>query len=161
MPGCGGQQLSEPSDGVSEAVVAATAASLRQAASVSQLDEVRSEIVAAVRALHSIVAALLAHIEEATTGAAEAAWPANALPSVAEVVAAAEVPGDDALLRQCLSFKLTGMSQTTRNGTEAPVAPLGAFKHRPHACRPCAQTLWGWDRTLDCSAGLWTNLSIL
>ena len=105
------------------------AASLRQAASGGRLEEVRAQIAAAVRALHGIAAALLALIEGAAAGAADAAWPADAHSSLVEVVAAPGGSGEDPLLRECLSFKLTGMSQTTRNGTEAPVPPLGALEH--------------------------------
>ncbi len=134
------QQLSEQRGGVDEQLVAATADSLRQAASGDQLEEVRRATAAAVQALHSIVTALLAVIEGAAAKAADAAWPADAMPSVADVVAARAASADDsAMLSQRLSFKLTGMSQTTRNGTEAPVPPLGALCIRAVLVHPQAQ----------------------
>ncbi len=131
------QQLSEQRGGdFDEQLVATTAASLRQAASGDQLEEVRRATAAAVRALHGIVAALLAVIEGAAAKAADAGWPADAMPSVTEVVAARSASADDDVtLRERLSFKLTGMSQTTRNGTEAPVPPLGALRIRPVPAR--------------------------
>ena len=131
----GAQQLSGQDGDVDEALVATTAASLRRAASGDQAEEVRAAAAAAVRALYGIIAALLAMIEGAAAKAVDAAWPADALPSVTEVVAVgAASADDDAMLRERLSFKLTGMSQTTRNGTEAPVPPLGALFHYTRAC---------------------------
>ena len=128
----GAQQLREEQGEVDQQLVASVAASLRQAASGDQLEEVCKATAAAVHALHRIIAALLAVIEGAVAKAAGAAWPADALPSITEVVAGkAASADDDALLGERLSFKLTGMSQTTRNGTEAPMPPLGALRIRP------------------------------
>ena len=134
------KQVSEQRGDIDEQLVATTAASLRQAASGDQLEEVRRATAAAVRALHGIVAALLAVIEGAAAKAADAAWSADAMPSVTEVVAArAATTADSAMLSQRLSFKLTGMSQTTRNGTEAPVPPLGALCTRAVLAHPQTQ----------------------
>jgi hypothetical protein len=113
--------------GVDGALAEATAASLRRAAAEEAFREaVRTATAAAVGALHGVAAALLARIEGAQTEAAKAAWFADARPTVEDIAAASDSPQDAPLLRAAVSFKLTGMSQTTRSGTEAPVPPLGA-----------------------------------
>ena len=122
----GQQRSSELSTGADNAIAEATAASLRSAASEEgQREAVWGATATAVDALHGFTAALLARLEVAAMEAAEAAQSADAQPGIADIVVAANVPQEAPLLRECVSFKLSGMSQTTRSGTEAPVPPLG------------------------------------
>ena len=116
----------------------ATAASLRRAASEEgQREAVRTGTNAAMVALHGIAAALLTRLEGAATEAAEAASPADAQPGIADILPVSNSSRDAPLLRECVNFKLTGMSQTTRSGTEAPVPPIGALPGIVNAVTDC------------------------